>query len=102
MKTRLRPTDDGSTLALSGRPRVFMPGRTLTDDSALGVRVRRGPDWKWGDQDEHNGVQQAGTTCKDDVAFVASIMASLPCATRFVATGSCLRSRQPLIHHQML
>jgi dienelactone hydrolase len=27
------------------------------------------------------------TTCRDDVAFVASVMASLPCATRFVATG---------------
>lgn len=27
------------------------------------------------------------TTCRDDVGFVASIMASMPCATRFVATG---------------
>ena len=27
------------------------------------------------------------TTCRDDVAFVASVMASLPCATRFAATG---------------
>jgi len=38
-----------------------MAGRVLKDDSALGVRVRRGPDWKWGDQDEHNGKQQVET-----------------------------------------
>ena len=34
-------------------------------EAKVGVRVRRGPDWKWHDQDKHGGVEQVGITEHD-------------------------------------
>jgi hypothetical protein len=41
---------------------------SLLKEKKEGVRVRRGPDWSWGEQDHHEGKQQMGTTFSDGSA----------------------------------
>ena len=65
---------------LGGFPAVDIALLDMDHGVCLGLRVVRGPDWEWGDQD--GGEGHVGTAVEDEISLNKSVVVQWDCGDR--------------------